>query len=49
MRGRGLRVMDAEWETMPLMKLQAEIGRLLAKNRSEDRYLAGGVLPRIVE
>ncbi len=34
--------MDAEWETMPLTKLQAEIGRLLAKNRSEDSYLAGG-------
>jgi hypothetical protein len=27
---------------MPLTKVQAEIGRLLARNRSEDSYLAGG-------
>lgn len=27
---------------MPLTPFQLELGRLLAKNRSEDSYLAGG-------
>lgn len=27
---------------MPLTEIQKKIGRLLASNRSEDRYLAGG-------
>jgi predicted nucleotidyltransferase component of viral defense system len=29
-------------QAVPLTSLQAELGRLLAKNRSEDNYLAGG-------
>jgi len=29
-------------ETVPLTEFQAELGRLLASNRSEDSYLAGG-------
>lgn len=29
-------------ETLPLTEFQSELGRVLAKNRSEDSYLAGG-------
>lgn len=34
--------MGGRGEAVPLTKYQAELGRLLAANRSEDSYLAGG-------
>lgn len=39
---RGPRSLDCGFKAMPLSKFQGDLGRLLAKNRSEDSYLAGG-------